>query len=511
MRYMTMTKYREQSRRAEEAHRHFEERIEESCRRTGHGRPVTRREFLGRGLIAGTSTVLLPSLGAMVNRAHAACEISADDGLLGAGKIPFLAIDMGGGANIAGSNVMVGGAAGQTDFLPDDAYETLGLPSAISPNAVGVNTEFGLAMHPNSAMLRGMLDKTSAGTRGNVNGSLIAARSENDTGNNPHNPMYGIARTGARGEFVVSTGTRNSESGGRSRAPDYMVSAEFGPTRVSNRNEAVGLSGGEADGFPSDSVAVATQILTQLKLGLITEAAATEELIQCGYDQSLATFQSPILPSDLDPEADADLLSIFPNGEISNDGDFRKAAATMKVVVNGYGGIGTMEFGGRDYHQDPRPETDGKDFKIGQIIGASLEYARLQNQPLMIYLFSDGAVVADRNNPEDDGNGTTKFRWRSDNSQRASSAMFVYSPLVATANILRNGAASNQLGAFKADGTIDTNSSPYANSVVSLAEVVVLNYLALHGDAGAFGAALGTPTLGANPGMEHIAFNQITV
>ena len=504
-----MTKYREQSRRAEEVHRRFEQRIEESCRRTGHGRPVTRREFLGRGLIAGTSTVLLPSLGAMVNRAHA-CEISADDGLLGAGKIPFLGIDMGGGANIAGSNIMVGGAGGQTDFLPADAYESLGLPAAINPASVGVNTDFGVAMHPNSALLRGMLDKTSAGTRGNVNGAVIPARSENDTGNNPHNPMFGIARTGSRGEFVVSTGTRNSETGGRSDAPEYMKSAEFGPTRVSNRNEAVGLSGGEADGFPSASVAQATQILAQLKMGLINEEVATEELIQCGYDQSLATFASPILPSDLDPEADADLLSIFPNGEISNDGDFRKAAATMKVIVNGYGGLGTMEFGGRDYHQDPRPETDGKDFKIGQVIGASLEYARLRNQPLMIYLFSDGAVVADRDNPEDDGNGTTKFRWRSDNSQRAASAMFVYSPVVASANIMRNGAVSQQLGAYKADGTIDTNSSPFANSVVSLAELVVLNYLALHGDAGSFGTALGNPTLGANPGVENIAFNQIT-
>jgi hypothetical protein len=487
----------------------MEQRIEESCRRTGHGRPVTRREFLGRGLIAGTSTVLLPSLSTMVSRAHAACEIGVDNGLIGAGKIPFLAIDQGGGANIAGSNVMVGGAGGQTDFLPMDAYQTLGLPPAISPQNVGVNTDFGIAMHPNSAMLRGMLDKTSAATRANVNGTVIPARSENDTGNNPHNPMYGIARAGANGEFVVSTGTRNSESGGRSRAPDYMISAELGPTRVSNRNEAVGLSGGEADGFPSASVATATQILAQLKLGAITEAVATEELIQCGYDKSLATFNSPILPSDLDPEADTILTNIFPGNEISNDGDFRKAAATMKVIVNGFGGVGTMEFGGRDYHQNPRPETDAKDFKIGQVIGASLEYAAALQKPLMIYTFSDGAVVADTNNPEDDGNGTTKFRWRSDNSQRAASVIFVYSPNVASAGIMRNGAASQQLGNYKPDGTIDTNSSPYANSVVSLAELVVLNYLALHGEAGNFAGALGNPTLGANPGMEHIAFNAI--
>ena len=33
-------------------------------------------------------------------------------------------------------------------------------------------------------------------TRAGVNGAVIAARSENDTGNNPHNPMYGIAKAG---------------------------------------------------------------------------------------------------------------------------------------------------------------------------------------------------------------------------------------------------------------------------------------------------------------------------
>ncbi len=504
-----MAKYREQHRRAQEAHRRLEQRIEESCRRTGHGKPVTRREFLGRGLIAGTSTVFLPSLAAVVSREAKACEISADNGLLGAGKVPYIGIDMGGGANIAGSNVMVG-STGQEAFLPNDAYESLGLPSAISPATVGVNRDFGIAMHPNSALLRGMLDKTSAGTRANVNAVIAPARSENDTGNNPHNPIYGIAKAGANGEFVATIGTRNSDTGGRSTAPEYMIDASLSPVRVSNRSQAISLSGGESDGFPGGRVAAATKILSQLKLGVINEAQATEELIQCGYDQTEATLNSPILPSDLDPEADAILTNIFPNGEISNDGDFRKAAATMKVVVNGFGGLGTMEFGGRDYHQDPRPETDGKDFKIGQVIGASLEYARLRNQPLMIYLFSDGAVVADRNNPEDDGNGTTKFRWRSDNSQRAASVIFVYSPAIASAGLMRNGNASQQMGMVRNDGTIDTGSTPFANSVTTLAEWVVLNYLALHGEQGNFGAVLGNPTLGVGPAADpYIAFNQI--
>jgi hypothetical protein len=37
---------------------------------------------------------------------------------------------------------------------------------------------------------------------------VIAARSENDTGNNPHNPMYGIHTAGADGSLATLIGSR---------------------------------------------------------------------------------------------------------------------------------------------------------------------------------------------------------------------------------------------------------------------------------------------------------------
>jgi hypothetical protein len=505
-----MSKYQERFRQAEKQRRRLEQNIEESCRKSGHSRPRTRREFLNQGLIAGVSTVFLPSLATLLSReakAQAAACVVDSGGLLGAGKIPFLAIDQGGGANIAGSNVIVGGMGGQEDFLGANGYAKLGLPEAIIPQNVGVDRSFGLAMHPNSALLRGMLDKTNALTRANVNGVVIPARSENDTGNNPHNPVYGIARAGANGEFAATIGTRNSESGGRSRAPDSMIQADLRPVKVSNRNESIGLGGGLDTGFPDGRVAEASAIISALKLGKIDEQQATEDLVQCGYDKANATFNTLVAPEDLDPEADASLQAIFPGGEL-NDGNYRKAAAAMKVVVNGYGGAGTIEYGGRDYHQDPRPETDGKDFIIGQVIGASLEYAAQQNKPLMIYCFSDGAVSADTGRPEDDGTGTTKFRWRSDNSQTAASFFLVYNPNGQP--MLRNGPASQQLGHFKSDGNVDTGSSPFANSVTTLAEMVVLNYLGLHGEEALFGSVLGSPGLGTGAAVApYIAFNPI--
>ena len=504
-----MGKYREQQRRLAVARRRQEQHIEESCRRSGHARPRTRREFLNQGLITGVSTVFLPSIATLIAREAGAQSAGCDlgGGLVGAGKIPFLAIDQGGGANIAGSNVMVGGMAGQEDFLDEDGYAKLGLPQAILPQTVGVDRTFGLAMHPDSALLRGMLDKTTSATQANVNGCVIPARSENDTGNNPHNPVYGVALAGANGQFAATMGTRNTESGGRSRAPDSMIQADLRPVRISNRNEAIGLGGGSDNGFPDGRVAEATAIISALKLGQIDELQATRDLLQCGYDKSALTFNSLVSPQDLDPEADANLQTIFPNGQLG-DSDFRKAAAAMKVVVNGYAGAGTIEYGGRDYHQDPRPETDGKDFVIGQVIGGALEYAALSNQPLMIYGFSDGAVSADTNRPEDDGNGTTKFRWRSDNSQTAASFVLVYNPNGRP--VLRNGAASQQLGYFRMDGNVETSSSPFANSVTQLAELVVLNYLGLHGEEAMFGMALGNPGLGTGAAVEpYIAFEPI--
>jgi hypothetical protein len=481
-----MGKYVEQSRRKEEQYRRLQQRIEEQCRQSGHGRPVTRRDFLGRGLISGVGAVFMPSLATLLAReAHAACVID-NDPMIGAGNIPFISIDQGGGANIAGSNVMVG-TQGQEDFLTAEGYARLGLPEEIIPQNVGVDRSFGIAMHPNSALLRGMMDKTTAATRAGTNGVIIPARSENDTGNNPHNPVYGIVMAGANGEFAAAVGNRNSESGGRSRAPDYMIDPSLRPTRVSNRNEAIGLGGGDDDNFPSARVALASSIISELKLGRITVDQATRELVQCGYDKSSATFNTPITSADLDPNADPALQQIFSNDEL-NSGDFRKAASVMKTVINGFAGAGTIEYGGRDYHQNPRPETDAKDFIVGQAVGATLEYAQRSNKPVMVYLFSDGSVSADVNNPEDDGNGVTKYRWRSDNSQTAASVIFVYRPGGARPALRGSVAMTNQLGTFRPDGRVETLSSPFANNVTSLAEMVVLNYLALHGRQSMFGA-----------------------
>src|SRR5688572_17545779 len=206
--------------------------LNEPLRHGSHKKPVTRRDFLAQGFTTGAASVVAPAaITAMLNPRGAAAALSgtleqvARDvcGITqGAGKIPFICFDLAGGANIAGSNVLVGKEGGQLDFLSTQGYSKLGLPGNMLPNnsqANFVNTEFGLAFHSDSAFLRGMLEKTSPTTRAFVNGAVIAARSENDTGNNPHNPMYGLAKYGVKGELLTLIGSQNSESGGNSVAP----------------------------------------------------------------------------------------------------------------------------------------------------------------------------------------------------------------------------------------------------------------------------------------------------
>src|SRR5580698_6953408 len=226
-------------------------------RNLNHGAPVSRREFMGRGLLSTTATVVgvssFFSMFASPRKAYATlasdiqalvsspCNIRA-----GAGKIPFIVFDLAGGGNIAGSNALVGGPGGQLDFLSTAGYSLLGLPGNMIPNAsVGtgsfVDTSLGIAMHSKSSYLAGITQMTAATTRANMNGAIIPAVSSTDTMNNPHNPMYGINTAGASGDLLVLIGTESTVSGGNSVAPSYMINPEVAPVTVTQPSDVTGL------------------------------------------------------------------------------------------------------------------------------------------------------------------------------------------------------------------------------------------------------------------------------
>jgi hypothetical protein len=472
-------------------------------RHENHRHPITRRDFLAQGLLAGAALVASPDwLGLLGRRGSASAQTASCLLGGGSGRIPFIGFDLAGGASVAGSNVLVGGPGGQLDALSPEGYLLLGLPADMLPQLPGqTNTELGLAFHSDSAFLRGILSKTSAATRANTNGCVLCARSANDTGNNPHNPIYGINRAGANGDLVALIGTVSSESGGNSLAPARMIDPTVRPTKIDRPSDVTGLvdTGRLVELLDQDdagSVMRAVEEISELKLERMSEDAAVEDLMRCAYLQTtdlVARFGNPAL---LDPRADPDITglasSIFSADELTRD-EFRKTASVMKLVVNGSAGAGTIELGGYDYHDSTRSTGERRDFAAGQAMGAALEYAARRGQPLMLYVFSDGSVDCDGvldNSAEGRGKGI----WKSDNSSTAATFLLVYDP---AGQPQLTSPAAQQIGWFRASGSLETAASRVSNNVDLLAEAIVLNYLALHGEVGRLDAVLPGHGLGS--------------
>jgi hypothetical protein len=225
---------------------------------------------------------------------------------------------------------------------------------------------------------------------------------------------------------------------------------------------------------------------------------ALKKQVRCAYAQSAYTASKFGDPSVLDPTKDPAIIGgaspIFTAADFQ-DGDIRKTASVMKLVLNGFAGAGTITLGGYDYHDSTRATGEQRNFKAGQMIGAVLEYAQRLGTPVMVYVFSDGALTSSAM-VDNSTNGRGKLAWQGDNQSVASTFFLVYSPKGRPTPI--NGAASQQIGWFTADGNVDSTSSPAANSVTQIPEVMILNYMSMIGQGANFSTVFKQQGLGSS-------------
>ena len=504
-------------------------------------RPVSRRDFIAQGFRAGTATLmgtslfslLAPNANAISQQAYdllaaygyeEACNLN----VAGGQKIPFICFDLAGGANIAGSNVLVGQRGGQLDFLSEAGYSRLGLQQDIVPNNSQTNvidTSLGLAFHSDSAMLAGINQSLrSAATASLTNGAVLPARSENDTGNNPHNPLYGIYRAGARGSLLNLIGSVNSVSGGNSMAPAMLIDPEARPVKIDRPGDVRGLVDvGDLSGVltdPNDVVAVMESVaaVSRFKLDRMDTLQGTTRDQQlkgrllCEYLRAADTYEKFSDPSSLDPDLDADIVGpggIFTSAEYNSSSNFQKTASVMKLVIEGRAGAGSITLGGYDYHTGDRITGELRDQDAGRCIGACLEYAHRKGVPLMVYVFSDGSVSS--NGMIDPMAG--KPQWTSDNSSTAASFFLVYNPAgrpVLSTSVIADPLRHQQIGWMRPDASVETTATPAANSVNQLVNTVILNYMALNNDLGQFSSLFPNHGLGNNANLgQYIAFEPI--
>jgi hypothetical protein len=528
--------------------------LHEPLRHPDHSRPRTRREFVAQGFMTGAASVVAPTLLGMLGNprmargttllaqdmqdAVKACGITT-----GAGKIPFICFDLAGGGNIAGSNVLVGGPKGQLDFLSVAGYNKLGLPGTMVPNpsTTGnfIDSSLGLRFHSDSAHLRGIMTRVKNATvKTNTMGTVIPALSQNDTNVNPHNPMYAIWQYGARGGLLDLIGSDSSMSGGNSMAPMTMMIPSATPVKISSSQDSQGLvSTGQlttllpppVPGGPNPDVVNVMESMKRIsdakysKVQAYTDPTANATALggmingqpvpgiqACGYTKSAYVVDQYGSPSAVNPDVDPNIVGasgIFTTAEYQSNNDYQKTAAIMKLVIDGNAAAGTIEMGGFDYHSGNRADGEAKDFNVGVCIGACLEYAARKNKPVMIYVFSDGSLTS-TGMADNSVDGRGKLGWQGDNSSVSSTFFLAYSPTGRPA--LRNGTAGQQIGYYTADGSVVGTSSPVANSVNSLVQAVILNYMGLMGTDSQFTSLFPMQGLGSGSTLAGLtAFNPI--
>ncbi len=471
-----------------------------------HPRPVTRRELLGQGFLGISASVMMPSLlSSLVSQQALGAELECPVATKDASAIPFLCFDLAGGANIPGSNVMVGKQGGQMDFL--ESYTTLGLPTGMHPKNSGqVNTDLGLAFHADSAILRGILSVTTPETRANMDGVIFCAASGDDTGNNPLNPMYWILKAGAAGELVSLIGTRNSATGGNSTAPASSIDPASRPALVSRPQDVLGLvNPGKLATLLStadvERIMKATQKMSSGQLARFQEQdmpSQIKTLVDCGYLNS-STIMTRYNAQALDPRSDTVVTGIFNN--IGASADEASTASVAKLLLDGYAAAGTVQKGGYDYHNGSRATGETQDFAAGVMIGKSFELAAKKGKDLMVYVFTDGGVTSN-GTIDSSANGRGKGIWQADSGQRSSAFALIYKKDGKPQTLTR------QIGAFKDNGGVDTTASKVAGSVENLTRAVVANYLALSGNEGQLAKVTGADPFGADL-SKYLAFTKL--
>lgn len=477
-------------------------------RNLDHPPPVTRREFLGRGMLATSATVAgFSAFSMFANPRKAYATLATDIQALvsspcnirpGAGRVPLFVFDLTGGANLAGSEFLVGGSGGQLDFLSSAGYTKLGLPGNMIPNSsVGagnfIDTTLGIAMHSDSAILRGIKARASVSTMANVNGAVFPLISQTDTNINPLNPMFGMhTATGAAGALLALIGNDATTSGGNSMAPYYMVDQTVLPTVITQPSDLTGLvSTGQLVGVlnQADAVEVLESMerisamkLGQVSTGIPSQDTALKDLVQCSYvDSAYLVDKYGNAVQTLDPTQDPFIAGsggIFSSTDLQ-DSEFLTVATAMKAVVPGYAGLSTVQMGGYDYHDGTRATGEGRNFKAGQCIGACMEYAARVGLPCAFVIISDGSLFSNGMTDDSTG-GRGKGVWTADSSVTAAAAMLAFDPKG------RPTVTSNQIGSFNPDGSVNSTGSIVASAVNLFTEAAVLNYMAMHGQAGQF-------------------------
>lgn len=382
-----------------------------------HAKPVTRREFVSRGLISAGGFAMAPSLLSILlksSRAHA-------KGFDNSPPAPrFITFDLVGGAALF-ANFLVGGHGGPEDLL--DSYDLLGWDPR-KPNAL--DRSFGLPMAGNGVgkILDGINKGSSVEARAHFRMASLLHVGQIDTSDNPLSILSLVSASQLTdGKSLTSTlGLSQSVSGANSKPLlDLPNNRPFYVSDLTALLQAVGLSGSLFD-LNNASKSRIGKLLNRLSNSQL-KSMLGGPLSRAGYEHlsdSLGKMETHVnATADMDPrlnEIFKDIYGISENSKPTDDKVLR--AALVMNALNGNTGPAAISISGCDYHDGSQTTGDAKDLEIGIEIGRAIEAAKRLKVSLFIHIITDGGIYPDQG---------TRI-WRGDSVDKSMSVIGYFQP-----------------------------------------------------------------------------------
>lgn len=431
-----------------------------------HGKLITRRDFLGAGVIPFSATLVMPT---WLNMFASAGVAQAADLVCKSGSgtelAAFITLKLSGGAGLAANFVPLDAAK---NLLP--SYTKIGLGKG---STLPIAYEFSnmAGFYAQSGVLAGIRTAALATTLQKSTFVGVPVRSQDDSSANKFDMSGMVAKSGLSGKLLPNLGRSNTETGLNA---SYALVKPAAPLVVSRYEDIVG-SLGVSGVLSSLSQVQKEKLFNTVKNVTTLQAKAIEnmsggktlsQLVQCaniGNANLIANSTS----QNITPLGNAAFATVWGinNNTSTASQDFVFASMVFNAI-NGNAGTVNLDIGGYDYHDGTRTNGDAKDTQAGVVIGKILQSFAAMNRKGFLVVCSDGGVSSAESE-------TAGAPWMSDRGTGGMMYMLAYDPAGAPPS------KSTILGNFT-DGQVADDTTLTGGNADKAAAAIFANYLSFN-------------------------------
>lgn len=436
--------------------------------KTGHRKPVTRREFLAHGIIPFAASSLMPGVLSLFGTPFGAHAAGAEKCPDSTGILPsFITLNLSGGPGLsgnfiprdAGGNLLSsyskigGGTSGNIQLAPEFAVGN-------QPGPFGANTASGGGPAGFLVGLRAGAPTALANT--SVLG--VCVQSADDSSNNASDASGMVFKAGLVGSILPNMGTESTATGINARAALVSPPNPLPVNSVTDIANAIGYTAALRN-LTGDQKAKVAKLVANLstsqsrKLASIPSTVAVQDLVSCAGVKNVSLLSgngAPALPAELQT-----VWGVAANTAANNDNNIFANMVFNSLVGNG--GVVSLNLGGYDYHDGSRTTGDAKDNAAGLVVGRILESAKALNKRVFVYVTADGATTS---NDSD----TPGSAWVSDRGSGGLYMAFMFDPAA------RPQTTGLQIGNYTS-GQVADESTPIGSDPAAASMAVFANYL----------------------------------